>query len=93
MTGEAAVLGTPAFRLSNFVGRLTCLEELQGYGLAFGFKPGQEAALVEALEALLRRGDRRSEMAARRARLLVEKIDPLPWFLDCLESLGAGRLP
>jgi predicted glycosyltransferase len=93
MTGEAAVLGTPAFRLSGFVGRITCLEELQGYGLAFGFKPGQEAALLQALDALLRRPDRRAEMAARRARLLAEKIDPLPWFLDVAEALGAGRVP
>ena len=91
MTAESAVLGTPAFRLSGFVGRLTYLEELQAHGLAFGFKPGQEDALVQALEALLRRQDRRAEMAARRARLLAEKIDPLPWFLDTLESLGAVR--
>jgi predicted glycosyltransferase len=93
MTAEAAVLGTPAFRLSGFVGRLTYLEELRAYGLAFGFKPGQEDALVQALESLLGREERRGDMAARRGRMLAEKIDPLPWFLDTAEALGAGRLP
>jgi predicted glycosyltransferase len=93
MSVEAAVLGTPAFRLSGFVGRISCLEELQGYGLAFGFRPGQEAALVQALTAWLRQPDRRAEMARRRARLLADKIDPLPWFLDVAEALGAGRSP
>jgi predicted glycosyltransferase len=93
MTAEAAVLGTPAFRLSGFVGRLTYLEELQAMGLAFGFRPGQEKALLTSLEALLRREDRRAEMASRRKRLLAEKIDPLPWFLETAEALAAGRLP
>jgi predicted glycosyltransferase len=91
MTAEAAVLGTPAFRLSRF--SLTYLDELEACGLAFGFQPGQEAALLEALEALLRRADRRAEMAARRARLLAEKIDPLPWFLQAAETLGVGGFP
>jgi uncharacterized protein len=93
MTAEAAVLGTPAFRLSSFVGRLTYLEELQARGLAFAFGPGQEDALLAALEALLAREDRHAEMTARRGRLLAEKIDPLPWFLEAAEALGAGRLP
>jgi predicted glycosyltransferase len=93
MTAEAAVLGTPAFRLSGFVGRLSYLEDLQDRGLAFGFRPGQEKALVASLESLLQREDRRTERAARRARLLAEKIDPLPWFVDVAEALGAGRTP
>lgn len=90
MAAEAAVLGTPAFRLSDFVGRLTYLEELQAFGLAFGFKPRQERDLLRSLEALLRREDRRSELSARRARLLERKIDPLPWLLDALERLVAS---
>jgi predicted glycosyltransferase len=93
MAAEAAVLGTPAFRLSAFVGRLTYLEELQAAGLAFGFRPGSEKALVESVAALLRRQDRRAEMAARRESLLAAKIDPLPWFLDAAEALAAGREP
>jgi predicted glycosyltransferase len=42
MTAEAAVLGVPAFRVSDFVGRISYLRELEDYGLAFGFRPGEE---------------------------------------------------
>ena len=88
MTAEAAVLGTPAFRMSDWVGRLSYLEDLQRYGLAFGFRPGQERLLLDQLGALLALPDRRAQFAARRERLLADKIDPLPWFVDTLEKLA-----
>lgn len=88
MTAEAAVLGTPAFRINDFVGRLAYLAELERYGLAFGFRPGEEARLLEALSALLANPRRREEMAARRGKMLAERIDPLPWLVALLERLG-----
>jgi predicted glycosyltransferase len=93
MTAEAAVLGVPAFRLSDFVGRLTYLEELERYGLAFGFRPGQEDALLVALEAVLDLRDRAAELQSRRSRMLADKIDPLPWLLETAETLAKGRVP
>jgi predicted glycosyltransferase len=88
VTAEAAVLGTPALRMNDFVGRLSYLKELEGYGLAFGFKPGQTDELMQALDQILGREDRRAVFAQRRTRMLAEKIDPLPWFLDVIERLG-----
>ena len=80
MTSEAAVLGTPAFRLNDFVGRISCIGELERYGLAFGFLPGEEAALAEKLHSIIRRVDCRQEFALKRAKMLKDKIDPAPWF-------------
>lgn len=87
MTAEAAILGVPAFRINDFVGRLSYLEELQRYGLAFGFKPDQGAELLRTLEDVLAIPDRRAEFGRRRAKLLAERIDPLPWFLEEADRL------
>ena len=80
MTSEAAVLGTPAFRLNDFVGRISCIGELERYGLAFGFLPGEEVALGEKLHSIIGRADSRQEFALKRAKMLKDKIDPAPWF-------------
>lgn len=90
MTAEAAVLGTPAFRMSDWVGRLSYLEDLQRYGLAFGFRPGQESELLGKLAAVLALADRREQFIARRQRMLADKIDPLPWLVATLETLAAS---
>ena len=90
MTAEAAVLGVPAFRVNDFVGRISYLRELEAYGLAFGFVPGQEAAALDAVDAVLALPDRAGVFAERRRKLLAEKIDPLPWFVSVLERLGGA---
>ena len=87
MTAEAAVLGTPALRISDFVGRISYLRELEEYELAFGFRPGQEKAALERLDSVLAMPDRAAIFAARRQRMLAEKIDPLPWFVAEMERL------
>ena len=90
VTAEAAVLGTPAFRMNDFVGRLSYLRELEAYGLAFGFKPGQEEQLLQELDRILRQEDRRTVFRERRERMLAEKIDPVPWFVATLEELAGS---
>ena len=86
MTAEAAVLGTPAFRLNSFVGRISYIEELQDYGLAFGYHPGQEAALLAELESVLGTSDRRDVFRDRRNRMLEDKIDPVPFMAGVLKE-------
>ena len=88
MTAEAAVLGTPAIRVNDFVGRISYLRELEDYGLAFGFRPGREEDALAAVESVLAMPDREEAFAARRQRMLAEKIDPLPWFVSVLEMLA-----
>lgn len=89
MTAEAAVLGTPAFRINDFVGRISYLRELEEYELAFGFRPAEEKAALLAMERVLALPDRAAVFAARRQKLLSEKIDPVPWFVDRMETLVA----
>jgi predicted glycosyltransferase len=90
MTAEAAVLGTPAFRINDFVGRISYLRELEEYELAFGFRPAEEKAALETLERVLAMPGRAEVFAARRLKLLAEKIDPVPWFVDQMEKLVAS---
>lgn len=80
MTAEAAVLGTPALRLNDFVGRISYIAELERYGLAFGFRPGEEQALAETLDSIIRGADTRQEFVLKRQEMLEDKIDPAPWF-------------
>ena len=92
MTAEAAVLGVPAFRLNDFVGRISYLKELEAYGLAFGFRPGEEERALAAIHAVVRQPDRCAVFAERRRRMLAERIDPLPWLLDRVRAL-VGPVP
>jgi predicted glycosyltransferase len=89
LTAESAALGTPAFRLNDFVGRISYLAELERHGLAFGFRPGQEDWLLRTLLETLDRPDRRAAFQARRERWLRECGDPLPWLLGLLDRLAA----
>ncbi len=91
MTMEAALLGTPAFRINSFAGRITVIKELEDYGLAFGFLPGQENALIDELKRLLAMKNRKEIFRKRRETMLLEKIDPLPWFLNVIDMMLHGK--
>ena len=89
MTAEAAVLGTPALRLNDFVGRISYLAELERYGLAYGFRPGEELALLDRLDRIVRDPNVKEEFALKRLRMLDDKIEPAPWFAQqILNTLG-----
>lgn len=98
VAAEAAVLGTPALRFTEFVGRVSYLNELETYGLCWGFRPGQEKELLARLGSVLKGEPSRHELGEARKRLLVEMIDPLPWFMDLVtkaigERNAHGRAP
>ena len=82
MIAEAAVLGTPAVRLNDFVGRIGYLQALEDYGLAYGFKPGQEQAALDKILELLSSIDTRERHASARNRMLEDTIDPIPFIAD-----------
>ncbi len=86
MTAEAAVLGTPAFRLNDFVGRISYLDELEKYKLAFGYKPGKERELIDKLQEIINLPNRSEVFLKRRELLLRDKIDPVPWVADIINS-------
>jgi glucose-1-phosphate thymidylyltransferase len=53
MTVESALLGTPAFKINTFAGIISVIRQLEEYGLAFGYRPGEEDALVRRLQEVL----------------------------------------
>jgi hypothetical protein len=93
MTSEAAVLGVPAIRANSFVGRISYLEEEEHrYGLTYGFKPDQTAAMFNKIAELLSMKDLKEEWRRRRERMLADKIDVtafMVWFVENLPGSAA----
>lgn len=90
MTVESALLGTPAFKINTFAGIISVIRQLEEYGLAFGYRPGEEDALLSQLQKALTMPDRHEHYQQLRQRMLSEKIDPLPWFLAATKKLLEG---
>ena len=76
MTAEAAVLGTPAIRFNDFVGRLGYLDELEfQYELTYGIQTKEPKKLMEKIIQLLERPNLTTEWKKRQEKMLSEKID------------------
>ena len=86
MTSEAAVLGTPAIRCNDFVGRISYLEEEEHkYGLTYGFKPEDFDKMIVKIIKLLKTQNLKQEWQKRRQKMLSDKIDPtsfMVWFVE-----------
>ena len=91
MAAESAVLGIPAFRINDFVGRISYLSELEDYKLAFGFKPGRENELLSKLSEIIAMSNVKQIFESRREKMLSEKIDPLPWFVEILNMFYLNK--
>jgi predicted glycosyltransferase len=86
MTMEAAMLGIPSIRFSDFAGKISVLEELEKvYELTYGFPTSQPDKLISKLNELLSMPDLEIIFQNRRQKMLKEKIDVtsfLVWFLE-----------
>lgn len=86
MSVEAAMLGIPSIRFSDFSGRISVLEELENrYKLTYGIKTSNPVALLEKESEWLSLPDIQSEFRNRREKMLAEKIDVtafLTWFIE-----------
>jgi len=86
MTAEAAVLGTPAIRFNDFVGKLGYLEELEyKYELTFGFKTTESKKMYDKITNLLTISNLQEEWQKRRQKMLKDKInvtDFMVWFIE-----------
>jgi hypothetical protein len=81
MTMEAAMLGIPSIRYSDFAGRIGVLEELEHqYNLTYGIKPGNADKLFHKLENFLSIPDLREEFQQRRMNMLKDKVDVTMFF-------------
>jgi predicted glycosyltransferase len=87
MTMEAAMLGIPSIRYSDFTGRIGVLEELEHkYQLTTGIKPGNPEKLNQTLESLLSIPNLRDEFQKRRNKMLQDKIDVSGFFIWFIEN-------
>ncbi len=86
MSVEAAILGVPSIRLSDFSGRISVLEELEHvYGLTFGIKPKNDRQLFEKLNELLQMQNLKEVFKIRQKKMLINKINVSPflkWFVE-----------
>jgi uncharacterized protein len=86
MSVEAAMLGTPSIRYSDFAGRISVLEELEKkYELTFGIPVGNEDTLFSKIQELLDSVNLYETFQKRRAKMLSEKINLSPflvWFIE-----------
>lgn len=86
MSVEAAMLGVPNLRYSDFSGRISVLEELEHhYGLTKGIRTGDPQKLIDEVVSILAHEDSANDYQTRRVKMLEEKIDVtafLTWFLE-----------
>jgi predicted glycosyltransferase len=86
MTMEAAMLGIPSIRFSDFAGRISVLEELEHvYGLTYGILTSSPQKLFHKINELLSLPNLSNEFEKRRSKMLEDKIDVtafLVWFIE-----------
>lgn len=87
MTAEAAVLGTPALRFNDFVGKLSYLEELEhNYGLTRGVPTSDAEQLLATVSAWVSHEGLKKEWALKREKMLGDKIDVTAFFVWLIEN-------
>ncbi|MBQ9475144.1 MAG: DUF354 domain-containing protein [Bacteroidales bacterium] len=86
MSEEAALLGIPSIRFSDFCGKISVLEELEHkYGLTFGFRTSQKSEMLRKTEEILS-GRESADFKARRDKMLSDKIDVTDFFVRLIEN-------
>jgi hypothetical protein len=86
MCVEAAILGTPSIRFSDFAGKISVLEELEhNYDLTYGIPVSEVDKLYTKINELLRISDLRQTWQKKRKKMLEDKIDVTSfwtWLID-----------
>ncbi len=86
MSVEAAMLGVPSIRYSDFAGRISVLEELeQKYLLTYGVKTNEKARLLKLTNMLLANTELNNQFQGYRQKMLNEKVDVtefVVWFVE-----------
>ena len=85
MTMEAAMLGVPSVRFSDFAGKISVLEDLEhNYGLTFGVPTDHPERLFTRVNELLTYHEGKIHFQGLRRKMLSDKIDVtafLVWFI------------
>ncbi|MEO2048076.1 MAG: DUF354 domain-containing protein [Pirellulales bacterium] len=86
MASEAAVLGVPAFFISD-TGRGYTDEEEKDYQLVYNYTTQETAQAMSKLRELLRESDLKSLFQSRRQKLLQDKIDTTTWMINYVDQV------
>ncbi|MEM7393162.1 MAG: hypothetical protein AAF492_12525, partial [Verrucomicrobiota bacterium] len=90
MASEAAVLGVPAFFISD-TGRGYTDDQEEHFKLTFNYQRKDADKALEQVEALLKQDDLAEDFQARREKMLGEKIDTTSWMIDYVDQVVQGR--
>lgn len=92
MSVEAAMLGVPSLRFSDFAGRISVLEELEyRYGLTYGISTDNPKKLVKKFNELLSIHNLKDEFSYRRQKMLVDKINVTTFFTWFVENYPESK--
>ena len=92
MSVEAAMLGVPSLRFSDFSGKISVLEELEHtYRLTFGFTTSFPDQMLRLAEELLADKKLKIEFQKRRYKMLADKIDVTNFATWFVENYPASR--
>lgn len=95
MAVEASMLGVPALRFNDFVGKkkIGVMEELEHvYGLTYGISSREPQQLYDKIQELIEVPNLREEFQARKQRMLEDKIDVTKYWTWFLENYPASAV-
>jgi len=89
MSVEAALLGTPSIRFSDFAGKIGVLEELENkYQLTYGIPTSKPELLISKIQELLLNNKLKEEFILKRKILINDKIDTAAFFTWFIENFS-----
>ena len=92
MSVEAAMLGLPSIRFSDFSGRISVLDELeQKYGLTYGIRTDNPTKLYEKAKEFFLMPNLKDEFQKRRRMMLKDKIDVTSFFVWLIENYPGSK--
>ena len=81
-------MGTTSFRISDFVGKLSYIDELERYELSFGFRPDDYKLAIKEIALAVHDPEFKSACRNNLITFLDNKIDPVPWFAEQIRSIA-----
>lgn len=92
MAAESMVLGTPAIRYNDFVGRISYLEELENnYQLGFGIKTKNFERLIMTVLDLLSKNNLEKEWRERKNVMLDNKVNLTSFIFDNIININMNK--
>lgn len=93
MSVEASLLGIPSIRISDFAGKISVLEELENeYHLTYAIKPTLFNSVIQIIQSkIFVAEDYNSIFKERRSKMLSEKEDIVPFFLETIYKVANSK--